>query len=828
MPNDTPTVPADGPLESRLLIVGEAPGPVEEQVGKPFRGPSGDMLTRWLRSIGVSRWDVRCDNVLHFRPPGNKIEAAGTQAICEGMTALRRRTHDMPNLRCIVTLGNYATYCFTGRGKVMDAVSHNIDPPAGQGYVHAAERQAGITVLRGSRYLYTSQCINVIPTIHPAFYLRGMLHREKLSYYDFRKVAEVLAGTAPPPPQYKIITNPTERDLHALLEQAGRDAVVSCDIETPGNRLSCIGFATEEAAYVIPYDTKAVQRAAYPVVARLLSSPNIAKVFHNGSYDLFWLADYFDIRGPIYDTMHMHHVLDPLCPHALHVVSSIYTWQPYWKAEAKEAEEIMKVAGDKELLYHYNGMDAAVTLELFHALQHQCNTRGLWPFYLQHYSKLTFPVMRMSRHGILRDVAKADARSIELASENDRLLAELKETAGEDLWANKDFSSVKLQRYFYDKLGLPKKMKLRKSKDGGKKRSATLDETALVDLAVKFPEKAAPVVEKILAVRGNLKQIQFLTSTIDRDGRYRASFTPTADTGRFKSSKNPKRTGGNLQNQDNRVKSVLMADPDCILIEIDLSQAEHRIVLMLTMAPHLIEVANTRPTVYDAHKENAAKIFKVPVAEVTKEQRTMGKRAVHAAERGMKGRLFADILLKDTGRIYSVKYCDKLLDAYHASTPEVRNVYFKRVEDWIRGEAHRIVNPYGRCVDFSNMPLWGDAGGEVIKAGYAVRPQGDVADLVNQFGIIPLDDLIIRERLWTRLHIQNHDSLVFSSPLEEAYDVTQFLCRQLETPVDYDGAQLVIPTEIAIGRHWDKAVEWKELPSKDEFNERAKELLSTN
>ena len=811
-------VPADGPLESPLLIVGEAPGPVEEHVGKPFRGPSGDMLTRWLRSIGVNRWDVRCNNVIHYRPPGNQIEAAPPEDIIQGIHNLRASISDMPNLKCIVTLGNYATFALTGRGKVKESI-RSIDPPPNQGFVYDAEKQAGISVLRGSRYYY-SPSVQIIPTIHPAFYLRGSLHREKLSIYDFRKVGKILNGTAPPDLSHNIFIEPSEAQLHELLSDPGD--IVSCDIETPGNRLTCIGFGTKRGAYVIPFGTKTQRKVFYPIVERILSSPDIAKVFHNNTFDLFWLSDHFSVRGPVFDTMHMHHCVDAVCPHALHVVSSIYLWQPYWKAEAKDAEEELSAFGDLNTLHHYNGLDCNVTYALFPILKALLPS---WEFYVRHYSDLTFPVMRMMRHGIRRDIDMADEWSIRLEEEINTLRNELTEMAGEDLWAKKDLSSKKLQTYFYETLALPKKYKLRKSKEKGKSRSLTTDEAALIELALRHPGKAAPAVERILRIRGNVKQQQFLTSALDRDGRLRSTFSPTADTGRFRSSKNPKRTGANLENQDNRIKPTLIPDPDCILIEIDLSQAEHRIVLMLTGSPRLREVANIHPSLFDAHKENAAVIFKVPVDQVTKEQRTLGKRVVHASERGMKGRLLSDILLKDTGKIYDVKYCQRLIDTYFEGVPEVRSGYFKRVEEWIKQAPHKIINPWGRVVDFSLLPMWGDAGHETFKAGYAFRPQGDVADLVNQLGLIPLDDLVIRERLRTRLHIQNHDSLVFSSPLEEAYEVTQFLCRNLETPIDYDGHPLSIPTEVAIGIRWDKAVEWKKFPEREEFDERATELL---
>lgn len=68
------TVPSSGPMDARILIVGEAPGVDEERLGEPFVGYSGQLLDRMLADAGISRAACRITNVCRERPPGNRIE----------------------------------------------------------------------------------------------------------------------------------------------------------------------------------------------------------------------------------------------------------------------------------------------------------------------------------------------------------------------------------------------------------------------------------------------------------------------------------------------------------------------------------------------------------------------------------------------------------------------------------------------------------------------------------------------------------------------------------------------------------------------------------
>lgn len=69
-----PTVRPEGRLDSKIALVGEAPGADEARIGKPFQGQSGKLLNQLLQKAGISRADCYLDNVFPHRPPNNYID----------------------------------------------------------------------------------------------------------------------------------------------------------------------------------------------------------------------------------------------------------------------------------------------------------------------------------------------------------------------------------------------------------------------------------------------------------------------------------------------------------------------------------------------------------------------------------------------------------------------------------------------------------------------------------------------------------------------------------------------------------------------------------
>jgi DNA polymerase len=141
--NRTNVVFGDGNPDADLMFIGEGPGQREDELGLPFVGKSGQLLSELLAHHGVERSDVYIANVVKCRPPGNRDPQEDEIAACKGYLAEQIKLVD-PGV--VVTLGNFSTKLLL-------------------------KQQAGITRLRGQVFPWWNRY--VVPTFHPAAALRG-------------------------------------------------------------------------------------------------------------------------------------------------------------------------------------------------------------------------------------------------------------------------------------------------------------------------------------------------------------------------------------------------------------------------------------------------------------------------------------------------------------------------------------------------------------------------------------------------------------------------------------------------------------------------------
>jgi uracil-DNA glycosylase len=148
---------------ARLMFVGEAPGADEDVQGVPFVGRAGQLLTKIIESIQLTRDDVYIANVIKCRPPGNRNPEPDEVGCCEPFL-VRQVQAIRPAV--IVALGTFAARTLL---KTQEPISH----------------------LRGRVYKYGSA--KVVPTFHPAFLLRSP-ERKRDVWEDMKKVRALLAG----------------------------------------------------------------------------------------------------------------------------------------------------------------------------------------------------------------------------------------------------------------------------------------------------------------------------------------------------------------------------------------------------------------------------------------------------------------------------------------------------------------------------------------------------------------------------------------------------------------------------------------------------------
>lgn len=162
---------ADGSPTAGLMLIGEAPGAEEDRQGKPFVGPSGQLLDRMLAAIGLDRTAVWITNTVFWRPPGNRTPTAGEIALCQPFL---ERQIELLRPRRILFLG-------------------------GAGARGLLELTDGVTKLRGRPYLYRPAQGEAIPaavTFHPAYLLRQPLQK-RFVWRDLLALRRQLAEGAP-------------------------------------------------------------------------------------------------------------------------------------------------------------------------------------------------------------------------------------------------------------------------------------------------------------------------------------------------------------------------------------------------------------------------------------------------------------------------------------------------------------------------------------------------------------------------------------------------------------------------------------------------------
>lgn len=362
------------------MIVGEAFGENEDKIKKPFVGASGIELLRMLDEAQVlsltaedrsfvskfydfgdpnlidAIWSMHPEvyrtNVFNLHPPSNKIEAfcGGKAEALRGYPALVK--------------GKYVRAEFepelTRLGDEILEVDPNLIICLGNTPLWALSGQTGISKVRGTTLLstHTVSGYKLLAAYHPAAVLRQWEHRP-VTVADLMKAPREAAYPEIRRPPCEIWIEPTLADLEEFYERHIRGCkILSTDIETAGDQITCIGFAPKPSlAIVIPiYDSRRKERSYWPdkqsegrawaFIKMVLEERGVAKVFQNGLYDIafLWRAYGIPCRGARHDTMLLSHALQPESLKGLGFLGSVYSEHGAWKNEHKVGKTIKRDA----------------------------------------------------------------------------------------------------------------------------------------------------------------------------------------------------------------------------------------------------------------------------------------------------------------------------------------------------------------------------------------------------------------------------------------------------------------------------------------------------
>ena len=455
---------------------------------------------------------------------------------------------------------------------------------------------------------------------------------------------------------------------------------------------------------------------------------------------------------------------------------------------------------ETEKLWIYNGLDCCVTNEVLHIIKPQLSnqTRPTYEF----SKALQAPVLEMRWHGVAVDFELRDKAIKEYNEISDRLSKQLNRIVAEGIGITEgvNYASPKqLITLFYERLQLPP-VKRRSYVDGEYRYVPTVNRTALEQLANHF--LALPLVLYILRLRDLQKKVSVLRTDIDPDGRMRTSYNIAGtSTGRFSSSLSDFGTGTNLQNIENRLRSVFVADRGKKFAYVDLEQAESRLVGAIEW--NLFHDGTYLDTCEsgDLHTN----VCKLAWGDQLKWTGDIGLDKAIADQpfyRQHSFRHMAKVLGHGTnynGQPHTMAEHTKL-DARLIA--EFQDKYFKAFpchKRWHEKVAQQIRRDgYLDTVTGRRRWFFGKrTDPDTIRQAIAYDPQGSVGDILNR-GMLQ----VWRENI-CQLLLQIHDAILIQYPEDQEDQIIPRVMDLLKVPIELNyGRTLVIPCEAKVGWNW--------------------------
>lgn len=258
-----------------------------------------------------------------------------------------------------------------------------------------------------------------------------------------------------------------------------------------------------------------------------------------------------------------------------------------------------------------------------------------------------------------------------------------------------------------------------------------------------------------------------------------------------------------------------------IFLRADLSQAESRVVNVLSHDAELIALARKKPWEFDSHRYLASLIFSKEPAFVTKDERYATKKVTHGTNYDMQPERMSDSMLKE-GFIFTADECRKMQNSYLARFPAIRDGYQYRCRMKCIDKRY-LENSWGRRIYFTYERL----GPELNRRLYAWPAQSEIGDILNQWGFIPAHQFIQQYNFASRVNLQVHDEVCISTNPEECWDLMRLLKYSLEREREYEGERLSIPVEFSLEtRYHGEDVEYKQFPSYEQYREDIDKLWS--
>jgi DNA polymerase-1 len=589
---------------------------------------------------------------------------------------------------------------------------------------------------------------------------------------------------------YKLVE--TEADIKALVELLSKQKQFVFDTETTNidaysADLVGLSFAIKahEAWYLpMPADREECQRKL-ELLRPLFEDENLLKIGQNLKYDISMLAQYgISVKGKMFDTMLAHYLLEPEQRHNMDYLAEVYLNYitiPIEDLIGKGRQQKTMRQVPIELVKEYAAEDADITLQLYEKLLPLLKENGVEKLFYEIEMPLVPVLSRMEANGVKIDTQNLKQISEEFGEEIHKIEEEIYTLAGTPF----NIASPKqLGEILFERLKIDEKAK--KTKTG---QYATGEEV-LQKLSHKHP-----IIQKILDYRSFTKlkstYLDALPALVNpKDGLIHTSYNQAVTaTGRL-SSNNP-----NLQNipvrtaQGREIRRAFVPRSEAYtLLAADYSQIELRIIAHLSQDPAMVADFNLG---HDIHAATAAKVFHVPMNEVTKEQRSRAKAVNFGIIYGMSAFGLAERM--ELSRSEAADIIKKYFEEY-AGIKEYMNRSIALAKE--RGYAETILGRrrYLRDINGANSVVRGFAERNAINAPI----QGSSADMIK-IAMIGIHHEMQRLKMQSKMMLQVHDELVFDAHLDELDELKAIVNDKM---VNALSLSVPVVVEMNTGNNW--------------------------
>ena len=589
---------------------------------------------------------------------------------------------------------------------------------------------------------------------------------------------------------YQYIDTPKAQKI--LVQNLLQQKAVCFDTETTSlNELEAelvgMSFSYKKGlAYYIPLsENREEVLETLEIFKPFFEKKDIVKIAHNLKFDYKILKQYnVNIEGAMFDTMIAHYLLNPDGRHGMDYLSEMYlNYIPV------SIESIIGKKGknqgtfrDADLLTQteYAAEDADVTFQLYELFAPQLKKENLEDLFFKVEMPLMEVLAKMELEGVSLDKNWLEKESIDLENDLRNLEKTIFEISGEEFNMN---SPKQLGEILFEKMQLDPKAK--KTKTG---QYAT-SEDVLQKLSGKHE-----IIKHILEYRTYQKlkstYVDALPLQIDKtDNRVHTNFSQTtAATGRL-ASVNP-----NLQNipirtlRGQQIRGAFVANLGNKIISADYSQIELRLIAEISNEENMIKAFQDGE---DIHASTASKLFKIPLEEVSKTQRSQAKTVNFGILYGQG----AFALAEQTG--LSRTEAKEMIASYYETYPKLKKFMADQVtKAQDLGYVETILNRKRHLKDINSANFVVKAHAERNAVNAPI--QGSAADVIK-LAMIKIDEKLTEQNLKTKMLLQVHDELVFEAPIEEIETAKNLIKTEMENAFKTKVPLLV---EVGVGDNW--------------------------